>query len=198
MKDRIERRFIEVRAVDGAEDEMIVEGYPIVFNQPATQRNGNRSFTEVIKAGALDGADIKDVVMRYNHSDKYMIMARTRNKSLKLEIEPKGLKINARLIDTQANRDIYKGIKEGLIDKMSFAFRVKPKGDKWIFGENDTQREIYAIEKLFDVAVVDTPFYDTTSVTARSFELLEEELERLEEVRAIEREKLKIKIRGQI
>ena len=35
-----ERRLIEVRAVDNEEDKMIVEGYAITYEQPATHLSG--------------------------------------------------------------------------------------------------------------------------------------------------------------
>ena len=63
---------------------------------------------------------------------------------------------------------------------MSFAFTVADKGENWTYGENETLREVISIKKLYDVSVVDTPFYDTTSVYARSFELLEKNLKQLE------------------
>ncbi len=123
---------------------------------------------------------MKDVPLRYNHNDTWCIMARTRNNSLQLIKDDKGLKIRAELIDTQSNRDIYKSIQEELIDKMSFAFTVADKGDVWSYGELETIREVNNIKKLYDVSVVDTPFYDTTSVYARSFELLENNLKQLD------------------
>lgn len=195
-KKDFERRLIEIRAVDNNEDKMTIEGYAIVFDKPATHKIGNRSFKEVIKKGALDDTDMKDVPLRYNHNDNVMIMARTRNKSLRLIVDEKGLKVEADLIDTQSNRDLYKAIKEGLIDKMSFAFRVADGGDKWTFGENETFREVTNIAKLYDVSVVDTPFYDSTSIYARSLELLESEERRLESLNELEVLKLKIKIKG--
>ncbi len=181
MKNKeLERRLIEIRAVDNEEDKMLVEGYAITFDQPATHQYGSRKFTETIKKGALDKTDMKDVPLRYNHNDNFMIMARTRNKSLQLKIDDKGLKVEANLLDTQSNRDLYKSIQEGLIDKMSFAFNVADQGDNWSFGEDETTREVNNIEKLFDVSVVDTPFYDSTSIYARSLELLENEEKRLD------------------
>lgn len=195
-KKDFERRLIEIRAVDNNEDKMTIEGYAIVFDKPATHKIGNRSFKEVIKKGALDDTDMKDVPLRYNHNDNVMIMARTRNKSLRLIVDEKGLKVEADLIDTQSNRDLYKAIKEGLIDKMSFAFRVADGGDNWTFGENETFREVTNIAKLYDVSVVDTPFYDSTSIYTRSLELLESEERRLESLNEIEALKLKIKIKG--
>ena len=193
-----ERRLIEIRAVENEENKMLIEGYAITFDKPATHQYGSRKFTEIIKKGALDKTDMKDVPMRYNHNDNVMIMARTRNKSLKLTVDEKGLKVEADLLDTQSNRDLYKAIKEGLIDKMSFAFNVADGGDTWTFKEKETTREVNNIAKLWDVSVVDTPFYDSTSVYTRSFELLESEERRLESLREVELLKEKIKLKGKM
>ena len=54
------------------------------------------------------------------------------------------------------------------------------------------------IAKLWDVSVVDTPFYDSTSVYTRSFELLESEERRLESLREVELLKEKIKLKGKM
>lgn len=179
-KFKNEQRLIDMRAVDNQEGKMIIEGYAITYDQPATHEYGGRKFTEIIKRGALDYTDMSDVPLRYNHNDTWCIMARTRNNSLQLIKDERGLKIVAELIDTQSNRDIYKSIQEGLIDKMSFAFSVSDKGDNWTYGDDETLREVTGIKKLYDVSVVDTPFYDTTSVFARSFELLENNLKQLD------------------
>ncbi len=190
-----ERRLIEIRAVENKEDKMLIEGYAITFEEPATHQYGERKFTETIKKGALDKTDMKDVPLRYNHNDSFMIMARTRNKSLQLKIDDKGLKIEADLLDTQSNRDLYKSIQEGLIDKMSFAFTVADGGDTWSFGEEETTREVKNIDKLWDCSVVDTPFYDSTSIYARSLDLLDSEKRRLDSLNELEALKLKIKIK---
>jgi HK97 family phage prohead protease len=187
-----EQRLIEMRAVDNEEGKMIIEGYAITYDQPATHEYGGRKFTEIIKRGALDYTDMSDVPLRYNHNDTWCIMARTRNNSLQLIKDERGLKIVAELIDTQSNRDIYKSIQEGLIDKMSFAFTVSDRGDNWTYGDDETLREVTAIKKLYDVSVVDTPFYDTTSVFARSFELLENNLKQLDSL-DLRKKKLLIK-----
>lgn len=198
QKTEYERRLIEIRAVDNEENKMIIEGYAITFDQPATHQYGSRKFTEVIKSGALRKTDMKDVPLRYNHNDNVMIMARTRNKSLLLIVDEKGLLIRAELLDTQSNRDLYKSIQAGLIDKMSFAFTVPEGGDKWLFSENETTREVTNIDKLYDVSVVDTPFYDSTSIYARSLELLDSEKRQLDSLSEIETLKQKIILKGKI
>lgn len=203
QKNKYEQRLVEFRAVENEEGKMLIEGYAITFDQPATHQYGDRKFTEVIKRGALDKTDMKDVPLRYNHNDNILLMARTRHKSLQLIKDEKGLLIRADLIDTQSNRDIYKSIQEGLIDKMSFAFTVAENGDTWTLKDDESIREVTNIDKLYDVSVVDTPFYDSTSIYARSLELLDSEKRRLDslcenETINLRKRKLKMKERNLI
>ena len=180
-KDRIERRTMkvgipeEVKAANGepfVNDKMIVEGYAVVFDQPQTYTFGEETYTETISRNALDGADMRRVVMRYNHNDTVFAMARVKNGSLMLTIDDFGLKIRAELIDTQSNRDLYKMITDGLIDEMSFAFTVAQGGDVWEYSDDFTtvSRIINRIETVYDVSAVDTGFYENTSIYARAFD----------------------------
>lgn len=163
---------ISYREAEGEEvAKMIIEGYAAVYNSETIIGFDDWAFKEVIERGAFDGANLKDVPLKYNHSDEVPILARTRNKSLKLTVDDKGLKIYAELLDTTDGIDMYKRIKAGLIDKMSFAFTVSDE-------EIDTSgkmpiRRIKKFDKIFDVSVVDTPAYEDTSVFARSRELAE-------------------------
>lgn len=158
-----------------APDEMIVEGYALTYGSPTpiVEFDGIQYF-EVIEKNALEGADLTDVPFKYNHSDNVMIMARTRNKTLELIPDDKGLFIRAKLANTTQGQDLYKLIKRGDIDKMSFAFTTK--SDRY---EKDTRtRVIEKFDKLFDVSAVDLPAYQTTSISARSFFEMEIEKER--------------------
>lgn len=179
-----EIRLAEVRAFENEEsDEMIVEGYAVVFNQ-ITDLGWCK---EVIDRNAFNGANMSDCVLKYNHNDGFLILARTRNKSLELTIDDHGLKIRAKLIDTTQNKDIYKMVKEGLLDKMSFAFTVAER--KWDY-ETDT-RTVLRISKLYDVSIVDVPAYDSTEVYARSKEEYENEKRQYQEMK-LEKEKLNL------
>jgi HK97 family phage prohead protease len=178
-KDRIERRTMKVTAPDveeraemGAEQPMIVEGYAVVYDSPQTYEFGDETYTETIKRGALDGADMRRTVMRYNHEDSVFALARTKNGSLQMVSDDFGLKIRAELIDTQSNRDVYKMIRSGLIDEMSFAFTVAKGGDEWNYSDDfkTVRRDITAIDTVYDVSAVDTGFYEYTSIYARAFD----------------------------
>lgn len=189
-----EVRMIETnfRAVDNEEDKMIIEGYAVVFDSPAT----HWGMTETIDKNAFNGCDLRDVPLKYNHNDSHLILARTRNNSLQLSIDDHGLKIRAELIDTNANVDIYKSIKAGLLEKMSFAFTVAE--EDWNLKSDPATRTIKKIDKLWDVSVVDTPFYDATSIYARALSTLEskkKELESLKEQREIARKKLQLRLK---
>lgn len=179
-----EVRLRELRAVDNEEPEkMFVEGYAVVFDEP-TNLGG---YIEVIERGALDNCDMSDVCLKYNHEETFLIMARTRNKSLQLEVDEHGLKIRAELIDTQSNRDIYKSVQAGLLDKMSFAFIVSDAN--WDTVDGEDVRRITGIAKLFDVSIVDVPAYDQTEVYARSKEAVAEEQKAYHKLK-FEKEKL--------
>lgn len=166
-----ELRLTELRALN--DEKMIVEGYAVVFDS-VTDLGWIK---EVVDKNAFNGCDMSDVCMKYNHSDELLIMARTRNNSLQLIIDKRGLKVRAELIDTTQNRDIYKMIQAELLTKMSFAFIVS---EEEIDYETNTRR-ILRIDKLFDVSVVDVPAYESTEIYARNKEEYEKEKRNYEE-----------------
>ena len=162
MKE-IRKLDMQFRAEETDEGKMEIKGYAAVFNSPETY-----GYTEVISERAFDNADMSDVVLRYNHNDSFMVLARTRNKSLELNVDEKGLFIDAYLQeDITDHKNIFNAIKSGLIDKQSFAFVVDE--DEYDY-DTDT-RTITKIGKVYDVSVVDQPFYNATDVSvARDLE----------------------------
>lgn len=166
-----EIRLVDMRALD--EEGMIVEGYAAVFDS-VTDLGWIK---EVIDRHAFDNADMSDIVMKYNHENSVLPMARTRGGSLQFNIDDHGLKIRAKLPETSVNRDIYTLIREGVLSKMSFAFTVKSEEYDY---DTDT-RKILEFDKIFDVSVVDVPAYETTEIYARNKEQYEEEKRQYEE-----------------
>src|SRR5690606_31339127 len=180
-----EIRLAEIRAVthDDNDSEMIVEGRAVVYDSPTVLYEiEGRKYYEVIARGALEGADLRDVPFKYNHSDNVMVMARTRNKTLELIPDDQGLLIRARLANTTAGRDLYELIKRGDVDKMSFAFTV----DDEEYDRNTRTRTIKRFKRIWDVSAVDTPAYADTYIAARSWFEAQAEAERqaLESARA--------------
>ena len=190
MKEKEIRKLdIQFRAEDTEDGKMQIRGYAAVFNSPETY-----SYTETIDSKAFDEADMSDVVLRYNHNDSFMVLARTRNKSLDLSVDEKGLFMDARLQDDiTEHRNIFNAIKSGLIDKQSFAFTVDE--DEYDY-DTDT-RTIKRIGKVFDVSVVDQPFYNATDVSIARDNKSDDFLKRREELRTKHEEELKEEERKQ-
>lgn len=177
MMNKKETRLAEVRMLE-EDNKMILEGYAIVFDQETLIGDEDNGFVEVISRNALKGTYMKDVPLKYNHMDSFLILARTKNKSLTLSIDDYGLKVRAELLDTTSNEDVYKMVKAGLLDKMSFAFTVK--SHTWDRSGKIRKRVIEEIDRLYDVSVVDVPAYDQTSIYARSLDLVETELKAMD------------------
>ena len=155
------------------ENKQLVEGYAAVFNQRALIWESEWSgwkYMEVIDRNAFNGADMSDTVFKYNHGDVAMILARTSNNTLTMNTDDKGLRISADIIDTNNGTDVYKLIKRGDLNKMSFAFTVKSERTEVDKENKIYTRTITAFDKIYDVAVVDVPAYDGTSIQARSKE----------------------------
>ena len=178
-KMKIENRLSDVSFKEEDEQKMVLEGYAIVFDQETLIGDKEKGFIESIDRNAWKNANMKDVPMKYNHDDSFLIIARTRNNSLRLTVDDIGLKVRAELIDTDSNKDIYKMVKAGLLDKMSFAFTVSSQN---IDRSGDIpKRTITGIDRLYDVSIVDLPAYDQTSiVVGRSLALVDTELKTMD------------------
>ncbi len=187
-----EIRLSEIR-LNNENNEMVLEGYALVFDKEALIGDDKRGFIEKIERTALENTNLKDVPLKYNHLDNFLVIARTRNESLVLTVDDVGLKVRAKLLDTQSNKDIYQSVQAGLLDKMSFAFTVKDQS--WDRTGRIPKRTIKAIDRLYDVSIVDTPAYEDTSVYARSLDAMDMELDALEKV---EQEKMALISRKRI
>jgi HK97 family phage prohead protease len=168
---RLYKEGLTIRAEGEGEAKMVVEGYPIVFDQETYIDCGFDGWYEKVDRNAFAEADMSDVCLKYNHNDDFFILARTRNESLTLTIDEHGVFMHAELIDTTQNRDVYKMVQSGLLKEGSFAFTVSDWEEEIIDGE--THRTIKGIGKLFDVAICPNGAYDQTEIYARSYNLLE-------------------------
>lgn len=202
---------MEIReAVEGEEEQKkIVNGYASTFDEPYLLFSDEGfEYWEVVDRSAFDETDMSDVIMQYDHRGR--VFARTRNNTLTVEPDDKGLFIEADLGGTEIGRELYEEISGGYTDRMSFGFTVtgeneeKEKNDAgiWIY-----TRHITKVGKLYDVSAVSIPANDGTSITAdavtRSIGHLTDGViekiraERLEEERlALEQRRAEIKSRA--
>ena len=163
-----EVRITEVRAQEPTADgngTLLIVGTPIVYDTPTTINDPTGSYTEVIKRGALDGADLTDSRLLVNHDLTRIPLART-PKTMQFKITDKGLEMTAELPDTEEARSAYTAVKRGDLKGMSFAFTVPEGGDSYDAKTNT--RTITKIAKVYEVSLVNFPAYPTASAEARS------------------------------
>jgi HK97 family phage prohead protease len=97
--------------------------------------------------------------------DPARIIGRTKNNTLEMREDSRGLHTRIHLPDTQEARDLSTLIERGDLDAMSFGFTVL--SDRW---ENENGRKVRHIEDvdIYDVSVVAYPASPDTSVALRS------------------------------
>jgi len=152
----MQTRICEVRA---ANTPLVIEGLAIPYETPAEIHG----YTEIVRAGALDGVNLDDILLCCNHNMADVPLARS-PKTMQLNISGAGLEFKATLPDTEQGREVYTAVKRGDLTKMSFAFSVAENGEAF---ENNT-RTITKIERIFEISPVNFPAYNDTAVFARN------------------------------
>ena len=165
-----EYRAMTMAAVEG--DEKRVRGYATTFDDPYTLYEDNEIvLKEIIDRHALDGADLSDVIMQFDHEGK--VYARTSNGTLTVAPDDHGLGTEADLSGTAIGRELYEEIKGGYITKMSWGFTVDRDKDEWTSeelpdGRSLEVRRIRSVRKVHDVSAVSLPANDATEISARN------------------------------
>ncbi len=163
-RDELEYRSFPLTDIEIREDETPkIMGYAAVFDKLSVPLWG---FREKISQGAFAKTIRKaDIRALWNH-DANEVLGRTKNKTLFLEEDDKGLRIEITPPDTQLGRDVTELIKRGDVDQMSFAFDTVK--ESW--EEAGTDKAIRTLEEvnLFDVSPVTFPAYPQTSIKVRS------------------------------
>ena len=146
-----------------------VEGYATTFNSPYLlfEFSDGWKYYERIDGHALDGADMSDVIMQYDHTGR--VFARQSNKSLIVQPDNVGLFVCADLGRTDAARGLYQDIDAGMITKMSWAFTVLKDSITEDRAARTITRDILEIKKVFDVSAVSRPANEDTEISARNF-----------------------------
>lgn len=160
-------------------------GRPIVYDQ----KTNLGYFEEVIERGALNGANLKDVLFFVNHDTSKIPLARSRNNNksstMQLKVDNNGLEIEAKL-DVENNaeaKSLYSAISRGDITGMSFMFNIDD--EEWENLDSDLPlRHIKKISIVREVSAVCFPAYEATSINARDKVALDNAKMTLDNVRA--------------
>lgn len=166
----IERMFsnarIEFRAMPGSDSPGMLSGYAAVWRSVSLDLGG---FREMVAPNAFDASlQRRDEVAALVNHDPNRILGRTRNKTLALAPDYRGLGFTVALPDTSLGRDTAALVARGDLSQCSFAFVCDD--ESWGETEDpDNPGEMVSLRtiksaKLLDVSVVANPAYAATSV----------------------------------
>lgn len=176
MTDRTEARSadlwpgVELRA---APDGFTFEGYAAVFDTPSVRMafpgvNGGQPFREVVHRGAFAKTLAEAPVIRllWQHDDSTLPLASTRNGSLTLSEDERGLRVSGTLPDDEWGRPVRNAIADGRIAGMSFRFQKVI--DKFTKDAGEAVRHLHEVRLVHEVSVTDNPAYPATAAAVRS------------------------------
>ena len=170
----MELRFKSTNLSANKDKSLTVSGYVNMTEQPSEILGQAKKFVEKIAKGAFQRAInnvTHDIDFLAEH-DNSKILASTRNKSLELYEDSKGLYMTAVITPTSWGKDYYELISSGILKNMSFGFRTIK--DEWkLIKPNLYERVIQELE-LFEVSVVKDPAYSQSTIAARGIKVVED------------------------
>ena len=195
MSEFLKRNFtFDIRADTDSENGTYITGRPIVFES----RTNLGCCDEIIRAGALDDADLSDVRFLVNHNAYMIPLARYKegfkNSTMQIQIDKDGLvmRVNLDIENNQDARALYSAVQRGDVSGMSFMFTID--SDEWEGLETDhPTRYINKIGSVAEVSAVTFPAYEQTEISARDKKAVEEARKALQKHDNVELEKLKLK-----
>ena len=113
-------KFTFTRASESDDAEKVIEGYFALYEQETELFAG---VYEIITKGAFDNSMNNDIRALWNHNTQY-VLGRSKNGSLKLQADEKGLFGTIRLPNTQYANDLFELVQRGDIDQASFGFNI--------------------------------------------------------------------------
>ena len=158
----LKTKFTITRAAEGSNAEKVIEGYFALYEQETELFDG---VYEIITKGAFDNTLNNDIRALWNHNSQY-VLGRSKNGSLEMKADDKGLFGTIKLPNTQYAQDLHELVQRGDIDQCSFGFNILGEdleelangGYRWRINEID----------LHEISVVTFPAYENTTVQARS------------------------------
>lgn len=169
----MEIRKIQSNFNVGEDESRTVEGYAVVFDSPSV----DMGWTEIIHRGAITEETIKesDVLAKFNHDDTKVLARSKRGEgSLLLEVDESGLRYIFDAPNTALGNELLEYLHRGDIDSSSFCFTIDkedPNAERWYKEDGVIYRDIYKIDRLYDVSPVFQPAYEATSCSARFAEV---------------------------
>lgn len=163
-----------LRAASEGNTQRVIDGYASVFNQRSKLIfEWGDLFFEVIEPGAFDDvlrSETLNCIATVNHR-RDLMLGRTKNNSLRLLVDEKGLRYEIDVPDTQLGKDTLYQVERGDFYESSFIFIVQQANIRWDkTPEGVPIRYISKIDELYDVSIVTDGAYANTDIKARSAE----------------------------
>lgn len=169
----MELRFVDFTVDTSDDDSLKVKGYVNEVGKYSHTLGVRKKFKERILPGAFTRALSQDNDIHFlAEHDANKILASTRNNSLKLVEDSKGLYMEADISATSYGKDYHTLIKDGILRNMSFGFNVLK--DKWKKLNDGTYTRDISELRLFEVSVVTNPAYPQSTISARGFNIIED------------------------
>lgn len=145
-------------------NDLIIEGYFIVFNQPYFVSPLEE---EVIDPHALDNADVSDVRGLIDHVS-HLVVGRNKANTLTFRVDDIGVFVIIRLNRADSDAmNLRARVQRGDVDQASFGMTE----GEILYSElpdGRIRRTVKTIDKLWEFSVCTFPAYEQTSVGARS------------------------------
>jgi len=145
------------------EDKKTLTGYAAKFDSLSVPLFG---FREKIRKGAFANSIKKNNIRSLWNHNTDLVLGSTKNKTLQLEEDDKGLRFELDLPDTQAGRDAAVSVSRKDVEGMSFSFEVKK--EEWDETKKDNVIRTLIEVDLKEVSPTAFPAYPKSSVVARS------------------------------
>ena len=138
----------------------VIRGTGTVFNQRSEFLG---FFYEKIDRSALNGVDLTDVIGQFDHK---VLLGRTGNNTLNINIDDEGLKYEIYPSDATDNKDAVIKVKRGDVVGSSFIFTTAEDGVEYVKQEDGTwMRTVHQISRYYETGPVSLPAYKQTDAT---------------------------------
>lgn len=154
-----------VRATDGS-GAIGFRGHAAVFNTATWIGSKRYGFFEEIAPGAFTKAIAENDVRFLMNHDPNLVLARTKNDTLRLSQDEVGLAVDADMAPTSYAQDLAILLERGDVTQMSFAFNMIDYS--WRANPDGTETLVHTSVELFDVASVTYPAYEAAEGGLRS------------------------------
>lgn len=180
---RNDREYRNFELAEFREDnKYIFEGYASTFEPYQMMEMDGEKFFERIDPKAFDDADMTDVVFLLDHTGR--VYARTKNDTVHLEVDERGLLTRTDLSKTEAARSVAEDIAVGNYSQMSFAFSVAEDH----FDVESRTRVIDRIKKVYDISAVAFPANPDTNIGLSMRDYFHGAMEAVREAERLQRE----------